>query len=132
MEGYIASIADKVMRLEFFAARFGINVDRVSWGILKSSNEDGLNSLYPVVSIKNSNLFIDILNDRLSPLVNIGGCKSFIANAHVSMTSSGYVFVSNQEYVDLTASEICDEYRCKIFTSDVDAEAYFYTLRSGV
>ena len=66
--------AVQIMRLEFFAKRFNVPVKRLSWGLIVSENEDAEIETTAAVLVKgNNNIFIDILNDRFTPMMNICG-----------------------------------------------------------
>ena len=118
-------IVNKVLKLSFFADRFGIEKARLSWGILVAQNEDCETSLSPVVLIKDSNLFVNIFNDSLEPLLNIAGCQSttYVAKKKI-ISGERYLFAGDYK-VKIKEEEIERVYRTKIFSSELEKEASF-------
>ena len=117
--------AEEIMTLEFFAKRFGIKKKLLSWGLVVSENEDAEVTTTAAVLIKGSNLFIDIVNDRLSPLINICGCKTTSYIATFNRVKSGYKFVAGagDESKFLSDMSIENAYRSKIYSSSLEQEA---------
>ena len=116
--------AVKIMRLEFFANRFGINKKELMWGIITTSNEDAQESKVVVILLRHEkNLFIDIVNDRIAPLIHICGCKSSTRQAKQTRTSGGYVFTADKDLIMLKDSEIEELYKNKLYSENLSKQA---------
>ena len=115
--------AVEIMKLAFFANRFGIAKSQLTWGIVVSENEDAQVSISAAVLVKEKSLFIDILNDRLTPLMNICGCKSTSYVAVFNRVRSGYKFTAGNEAVFLSNEQIERVYRSKCYSEALAAEA---------
>ncbi len=115
--------AEEIMSLEFFANRFGIKKKLLSWGLIVAQNEDAEVTTSAAVLIKGSNLFIDIVNDQLSPMMNICGCRcsSFIAT--FNRVKGGYKFVAGDESKFLSDMSIENAYRSKIYSASLEEDA---------
>ena len=113
-----------VMTLDFFANRFGIPAENLTWGIISSCNEEYQTASCPAVLIKGEkNLFIDIINDKISPLINICGCQTQAHAADVVKKDEGYQFLGEEQSVFLTNDRLEKAYHTKIFGSDLSEEA---------
>ena len=113
----MGKIVNKVLKLSFFADRFGIEKARLSWGILVAQNEDCEVSISPVVIINGSSLFINVLADKLEPLIGIAGCQSTTYVAKKKIISGRWMLVAGDYEVELKDEEIERVYRTKIFSS---------------
>ena len=121
----MGKIVNKVLKLSFFADRFGIEKARLSWGILVAQNEDCEVSISPVVIINGSSLFINVLADKLEPLIGIAGCQSTTYVAKKKIISGRRMLVAGDYEVELKDEEIERVYRTKIFSSELEEEASF-------
>ena len=115
--------AEEIMSLEFFAKRFGIKKKLLSWGLVVALNEDAEVTTSAVLIIKGSNLFIDIVNDRLSPLINICGCRCSSYIATFNRVKGGFKFVAGDEEKFLSDMSIENAYRSKIYSASLEEEA---------
>ena len=110
------------MTLKFYANRFHVSKN-LCWGIVVSQNEEGQQETTPAVLIKGDNLFIDILNDRLAPFMNIGGCRTTSYRAWLEHTHGGYNFVVGDEKFFVSDEDIERVYRSKIYSPSLSKEA---------
>lgn len=116
--------AVQIMRLEFFAKRFNIPVKRLSWGLIISENEDAEIEITAAVLIKSdNNIFIDILNDRFTPMMNICGCKTTAYIATFNHVRAGFKFVAGAEEKFISCEDIENAYRSKIYSPSLNDEA---------
>ena len=115
--------AEEIMTLEFFSRRFGIKKTLLSWGVVVALNEDAEITTTAAILIKGSHLFIDIVNDRLSPLMNICGCRCASHIATFNRVKGGYKFVAGDENKFLSDLSIENAYRSKIYSSSLEQEA---------
>ena len=116
--------AVEIMKLEFFAKRFNVPVKRLSWALIVSENEDAEVETTAAVLIKgDNNIFIDILNDRFMPMMNICGCKTTAYIATFNHVRAGFKFVAGNEEKFLSCDEIESVYRNKIYSSSLNNEA---------
>ncbi len=116
--------AVQIMKKSFFANRFGVKPSELAWGIIVTQNEDSEKDLNAVLLFKeNKNLFIDILNDRISPLINICGCQTTAVKATFNRTRCGYSFKSGELKAFISSKDIEKAYRNKLFNQDLAAEA---------
>ena len=116
--------AVQIMRLEFFAKRFNVPVKRLSWGLIVSENEDAEVETTAAILIKgNNNIFIDILNDRFMPMMNICGCKTTAYIATFNHVRAGVKFVAGDESKFLSNEDIENAYRSKIYSPSLNDEA---------
>ena len=115
--------AMNVMTLSFFANRFGLLKSQLSWGVVVSENEDAQITITAAVLIKDKSLFIDILNDRLTPFMNIGGCKMTSYVAVFNRVRTGYKFTAGDEEKCIGKEQIESVYRSKFFSEKLEEEA---------
>lgn len=116
--------AVQIMRLEFFAKRFNVPVKRLSWGLIVSENEDAeIETTAGILIEGNNNIFIDILNDRFIPMMNICGCKTTAYIATFNRVKCGFKFVAGDESKFLSNEEIESVYRSKIYSPSLNDEA---------
>lgn len=116
--------AVQIMRLEFFAKRFNIPVKRLSWGLIVSENEDAEVETTAAVLVKgNNNIFIDILNDRFMPMMNICGCKTTAYIATFNHVRAGFKFMAGAEEKFISCEEIERIFRSKIYSPSLNDEA---------
>ena len=117
-------VADHVMQLDFFAKRFGYNANIASWSVVCSYNEDGEETVAPVVYV-GDDLYVDILADDVRCLVNVGGCRSVVKQAIVRKVRGGYKFEfdDRQKTYFVASSQIYDLYKNKFVYSWTPAEA---------
>lgn len=119
-------IVKTVLQLSFFADRFKVAVSRLNWGILEAKNEDCETTMSPVVIIKDSNLFVNILSDKLEPMINIAGCESVAYVAEMEVISGGHLFVADDcKKIEIKDEEIFRIYRTKIFSNELEKEALY-------
>ena len=116
--------AVEIMKLEFFAKRFNVPVKRLSWALIVSENEDAEVETTAAILIKgDNNIFIDILNDRFMPMMNICGCKTTAYIATFNRVKYGFKFVAGHESKFLSNEEIENAYRSKIYFPSLNDEA---------
>ncbi len=116
--------AVEIMKLEFFAKRFNVPVKRLSWALIVSENEDAEVETTAAILIKgDNNIFIDILNDRFMPMMNICGCKTTAYIATFNHVRAGFKFVAGKEEKFLSCDEIESVYRNKIYSPSLNDEA---------
>lgn len=116
--------AVQIMKKEFFANRFGVKPNELAWGIIVSQNEDSEKSLNAALLFKkNKNLFIDILNDKISSLINICGCQMVGIKATFNRTRGGYTFSHQGLKAFISSKDIEKAYHNKLFSQDLAAEA---------
>lgn len=116
--------AVQIMKKEFFANRFGVKANALSWGIIVSQNEDSEKNLNAALLFKkDKNLFIDILNDKISPLINICGCQTTAVKASFNRTRCGYSFKSGELKAFISKEELEKAYRNKLFNKKLSSEA---------
>ena len=95
-----------------------------NYGIIKTYNEDAQESKAVVILLRHEkNLFIDIVNDRIAPLINICGCKSSTRQAKQTRTSGGYVFTADKDLIMLKDSEIEELYKNKLYSENLSKQA---------
>ncbi len=115
--------AKEIMKLEFFSRRFGIKKKLLNWGLIVAQNEDAEVTTSAVLIIKGSNLFIDIVNDRLSPFMNICGCRCTSYIATFNRVKGGYKFVAGNEEKFLSDISIEKTYHPKLYSASLEQEA---------
>lgn len=116
--------AVQIMKKEFFANRFGVKANALSWGIIVSQNEDSEKNLNAALLFKeDKNLFIDILNDRISSLINVCGCQMVGIKASFNRTRCGYSFKSGELKAFISNKDIEKAYRNKLFNKKLTEEA---------
>ena len=116
--------AVQIMKKEFFANRFGVKPRDLSWGIIISQNEDSEKSLNAALLFKeDKNLFIDILNDRISSLINVCGCQTTAVKASFNRTRGGYTFSHQRLKTFISNKDIEKAYRNKLFNKKLTEEA---------
>lgn len=113
----------KIMTLKFFANRFQVSRADCCWGIVVSQNEEGQQEITPAILIEGENLFIDILNDRLAPFMNIGGCRTTSYCAQLKRAHGGFNFIVGDEKFFVSDEEIERVYRSKIYSPSISKEA---------
>ena len=118
----IKKIANYVMRLSWFANRFGKSGHDVSWCIIQSDNEDGDVTVTPAVYV-GDDLYIDILADELKCLINVGGCSSIVLSATVKRSSDSYLFETVKGSWRVEKSQIYNVYRSKFIYPEKIVEA---------
>ena len=121
-----AKFAAQIMKLSFFANRFGLPKNRLCWCIIVSQNEEGSVSIDPAVLIKGENMFIDIKHDNLLPLMNVSGCKTVAYKAVCNRVRGGYKLRFGNEEVFISAESIRNIYRSKIFSTELAEDARRY------
>lgn len=115
-----------LMRLSFFANRFGISPSKLCWGILVSNSEDCEVILHPVVIVKGEKLYIDIINDVISPYYNICGCLQYALQAVKRKVKNGYLLSARTEEIVVTEEDILRAYNSKIFSAELVKKANKY------
>ncbi len=116
--------AVQIMKKEFFANRFGVKPHELTWGIIVSQNEDSEKNLNAALLFKeDKNLFIDILNDKISSLINICGCQMVGIKASFNRTRCGYSFKSGELKAFISSKDIEKAYRNKLFNKKLAEEA---------
>ena len=116
------SIADKVMRLRFFATRFGFCAKNAAFAILASTNEDGEKQLTPVVAI-NEDLYVDILKDEIHPMYNVGCCNTRCFEATVVKEKKCYSFKNHLGVCTIKVEDIYNAYKKKFLNNEMFLEA---------
>lgn len=117
-----SKIANHVMRLDFFASRYGFCAKDADFAILSSSNEDGNTTLTPVVAV-GEDLYIDILSDEIHPYNNVGGCVSRCLTATVVKKQKKYIFSNNLGECEIEAEAVYNLYKSKFLHTDLLLEA---------
>ena len=116
--------AVQIMKKEFFANRFGVKPHELAWGIIISQNENSEKDLNAALLFKkDKNLFIDILNDKISPLINICGCQMVGIKASFNRTRGGYTFSHQRLKTFISNKDIEKTYRNKLFNKKLSSEA---------
>ncbi len=116
--------AVQIMKKEFFANRFGVKPRELAWGIIISQNENSEKDLNAALLFKkDKNLFIDILNDKISPLINICGYQTTAVKATFNRTRCGYSFKSGELKAFISSKDIEKAYRNKLFNKKLTEEA---------
>lgn len=116
-------ILKKIMQIEFFAKRFGINPKNAEWSLIKFTNEDGLSNLIPAVYI-GDDIYVDILADEVKCLYNVGGCVSIPNQAKVVLKKEGnYLFKSEKLSYECKGDEIYNLYKNKFVFQETLLEA---------
>ena len=86
------------------------------------SNEDGEVEVKPAIYI-GDNLYIDILEDKISSLVNLAGCVCTYANAEVKKYDGIYVFHNKYGAYEIPAKVIYEQYKDKFVHNELIMEA---------
>ena len=95
----------QLMSLDFFANRFLIAKENLSWAVEKITTEDDI-FYTPVIKISNSQLFIDIKQDILGEIKSVFGKKIELLSAGLLEQDTDYHFVSNEKTVILSKQEV--------------------------
>lgn len=116
-------ILKEIMKVEFFAKRFGINPKYAEWSLIKFTNEDGYCSLRPAVYI-GDHIYVDILSDEVKCLYNVGGCVSIPNQAKVVLKKEGnYLFKSGKLSYICNGEDIYNMYKNKFVFQETYLEA---------
>lgn len=121
-----AKFAAQIMRLEFFANRFGLPKSKLRWGILLTRNEEGQCSADPVILITGENLVIDIVYDNIVAPINVCGCSVIPLQAKCDRVRAGYRLAAGSKEVFLSYEKIKSIYRSKIFSKELAENAKQY------
>lgn len=122
MKKNVSKIANQVMRLSFFANRYGFCAKDADFAILSASNEDGETKLTPVVAV-GEDLYIDILSDEIHPYYNVGGCIYRCLTATVVKKQKKYIFSNNFGECEIEAEAVYNLYKSKFLHTDLLLEA---------
>lgn len=106
------------MSLDFFANRFLIAKENLSWAVEKITTEDDI-FYTPIIKIFNSDLFIDIKHDILGEAKSIFGKKIELLSASLLEQDTDYHFVSKEKTIILSKQEVEKLYENK-FVKDGD------------
>ncbi len=116
-------ILKEIMKVEFFAKRFGINPKNAEWSLIRFTNEDGSFSLRPAVYI-GDDIYVDILSDEVKILFNVGSCTSIPNQAKVVLKKEGnYLFKSGKLSYECKGDEIYNLYKNKFVFQETYLEA---------
>lgn len=118
MDKKTLAVRPQLMSLDFFANRFLIAKENLSWAVEKITTEDDI-FYTPIIKIFNSDLFIDIKHDILGEAKSIFGKKIELLSASLLEQDTDYHFVSKEKTIILSKQEVEKLYENK-FVKDGD------------
>ena len=113
----------RIMSLQFFAKRIEVSVNRLSWCISQTENQNWERNAFPAVKIKNSALYYDFLKDTLDEIINSGGMKTVVKDAKVTETPKGYRFEANGAMIEFSSEDVERVFENKIYSEELNRKA---------
>ncbi len=105
MDKRTLAVRPQLMSLDFFANRFLISKENLSWAVEKITTEDDI-FYTPVIKILNSQLFIDIKQDILGEIKSVFGKKIELLSATLLEQDTDYHFIAKEKTIILSKQEV--------------------------